>query len=648
MNIQLQPIGRYETGIFDEGAAEISAYDPISNRLFVVNGFSQAIDVLDLSDPQNPAKLFEIDITALGASPNSVAIKNGIVAVAIEADPATEPGTVAFFDPDGNLLNSVTVGSLPDMLAFTPDGKTVLVANEGEPGDTTDPEGSVSIIDLSGGVENATVTTADFSAFNGKEDQLRRRGIRIFPDKMASEDFEPEYIAVSEDGKTAFVTLQENNAVAVLDLKQGKIKDIQPLGFKDWSQSSQLDASDQDGGINLKNYPLLGLYQPDAIATFSAKGKTYYITANEGDTRDENARVADLTLDPTAFPNAAELQLPENLGRLNVSTIDGDVDGDGDYDKLYTYGGRSFSIWDSRGKQVFDSGDAIARITADLTPELFNANNSDPAEFDKRSDDKGAEPEGVTIGVVGGKTLAFIGLERAGGGVLVYDVSNPHQPEFIQYARFDGDIAPEGLTFVSAEESSSGKPLLVVTNEVSGTTTIYEVEVPPTTGTSGDDILEGTADADVIDGGDGNDRIRGERGNDSLFGGSGNDKISGQEGDDTLLGGFGNDTLYGEAGDDVIDGGDGNDFILAWKGNDTVSGGDGSDTFVFAPSHGTDIIADFVVGEDFIGLKQGLTFADLSVATDGTKTEIALGGNTLAILNGVTDVLTEADFVAIV
>ncbi|MGC1198912.1 MAG: choice-of-anchor I family protein, partial [Geitlerinemataceae cyanobacterium] len=440
-----------------------------------------AIDVLDLSNPQNPSKLFEIDITPFGAGINSVAIKNGILAAAIGADPATEPGTIAFFDTDGNPLNSVTVGALPDMVTFTPDGSKVLVANEGEPGDTLDPEGSVSIIDLSAGVGSATVTTADFTAFNGQEEELRSRGVRIFPDKMAAEDFEPEYIAISADSKTAFVTLQENNAIAVVSIEEGRVTEIQPLGFKDWSQSAQLDASNEDGGINLKNYPVLGLYQPDAIATFAANGETYYITANEGDARSEDERVADLVLDPTAFPNAAELQLEENLGRLNVSTVDGDIDGDGDYDKLFTYGGRSFSIWDSTGNQVFDSGDAIARITAELTPELFNANDGDPEEFDQRSDDKGAEPEGVTIGIVNGKTLAFIGLERAGGGVLVYDVSNPVQPEFIQYARFDGDIAPEGLTFISAADSPDGKPLLAVTNEVSGTATIYEIEAPQET-----------------------------------------------------------------------------------------------------------------------------------------------------------------------
>jgi Ca2+-binding RTX toxin-like protein len=638
MNIQLQPIGRYETGIFDEGAAEISAYDPITQKLFVVNGFSESIDVLDLSDPTNPTKLFDIDITAFGASPNSVAVKNGIVAVAIEADPVTEPGTVAFFDTDGNPLNAVTVGALPDMLTFTPDGTKVLVANEGEPSETNDPDGSVSIIDLSDGVAAATVTTADFTAWNGKEEKLRRRGVRIFPNKTTAADFEPEYIAVSTDSKTAFVTLQENNAVAVLDLKKGKIKEIQPLGVKDWSQSNQFDASDKDGGINLNNHPVLGLYQPDAIATFAVRGKTYYITANEGDTRTENARVADLVLDETAFPNAAQLQAAENLGRLNVSTVDGDIDGDGDYDKLFTYGARSFSIWDSQGKQVFDSGDTIEKITAELTPQLFNANNSDPTAFDQRSDDKGPEPEGVAIGVVGGRTLAFIGLERAGGGVLVYDVSNPVEPEFIQYIRTDGDIAPEGLTFISAADSPEGKPLLAVTNEVSGTTTLYEIEAPTQVGTEGKDILMGTSDADVIDGKGGDDRIWSGHKGDVVYGGDGNDCISGQSGNDTLLGESGNDKLYGETGDDLLNGG---------NGNDTLLGGAGADTFVFSPGEDTDIIVDFTVGEDRIGLTSGLTFGDLSVTANGTKTTIALGDQTLAILNGVTDALTESDFLLI-
>lgn len=912
--IKLTQIGRFDTGFFDEDAAEINAYDPISQRLFVINGATGAIDVLNLSDPTEPTLLFSIDISEFGAGVNSVAVKNGIVAAAVENENSQEPGQVVFFDADGLALNSVTVGALPDMLTFTPNGDKILVANEGEPDSEigVDPNGSVSIIDLTAGVEEATVITAEFTGFNGQEEELRGRGVRIFPDKTFAEDAEPEYISVSPDGATAFVTLQENNAVAVVDIEAGEIIEIQPLGVKDHSKglpqlttypwdlseevlgttpagqeillgglsglffekeeegklhfiatpdrgangepadtdgdglnerpfalpdyqarlvrfsldraseeieiteqifltrddgstpitglpnlqagepgtaytdeepvdllgnslandpfgadmesiivaadgtfwlsdeyrpaiyhfdaegvlidrfipqgtaaaageaegtfgtetlpevyaqrranrgfegmalntdngklyafiqspidnpdisnseareqglrndqnsrnsqvlrilevdpttgkatgeyvyflegfsgvdkigdavyggdgkffvierdsgtdadsqkfifeinligatnilgtdlaaatdaenalegktaddlasmgiqavnktkvlnlpsigylagdkpeglallpdgslavindndfglldeeipgdgsvpfnpdptqtvlgiiefdtSNQIDASDRDDSINLQNQPVFGLYQPDSIATFEVDGETYYITGNEGDARDEDERIKDLTLDPTAFPDAEVLQQDENIGRLEVSTIDGDLDGDGDYDQLFVYGGRSFSIRDSRGNLVFDSGDEFARLTAEQVPELFNSNGTVDS-FDSRSDSKGTEPEGVEIAVIDGRTYAFIGLERV-SGIMVYDVTNPAEAEFIQYVSpLDGetgdalDIAPEGLTFISAEDSPNSEPLLAVSNEVSGTTTIYQIELP--------------------------------------------------------------------------------------------------------------------------------------------------------------------------
>ena len=913
-SIELTQIGRYDTGIFDEGAAEITAYDPSSQNLFVINGANRTIDILDLSDPSNPAFNSAIDIEELGGGINSIAIKDGVVAAAIESDPAQDPGTIVFFDTGGNVLNQVTVGALPDMVTFTPDGTKVLVANEGEPNEDdpgNNPEGSISIIDISSGVESATVTTADFTAFNGQEEELRGRGVRIFPGETFANDVEPEYITVSPDGTQAFVSLQENNAIAVVDSEAGEVSDIQPLGLKDYSRglpkltnypwdlseevlgttpagqeillgglsglfyegetedgklkfiatpdrgpngeptdvdddgvkerpfplpdyqaklirftldresgeftideeipltredgktpitglpnlqagepgsaytdespvdlngdpldndplgadmesivvapdssfwlsdeyrpaiyhfdahgvlidrfipqgtaasveeaegtfgtetlpavyaqrranrgfegmalntdngklyafiqspidnpdvsnpeakaadessdfnsrnsqvlrilevdpatgeatgeyvyflegssgvdkigdavyagdgkiqvierdsgtdansekfifevdltaatnilstdlstateedsalesmtpddlaemdiqpvtktqvlnlpsigytagdkpeglallddgslavindndfglldeeipvdgsvpfnpdpiqtvlgiiefnkSNGLDPSDKDG-IDIGNQPVLGLYQTDSIAAYEVDGETYYVTANEGDARDEDERVEDLELDPTAFPNAAELQTDDEIGRLEVSTIDGDIDGDGDYDRLVSYGGRSFSIRDSKGNIVFDSGDDFAQITAEQVPEIFNSNGTVDS-FDSRSDAKGAEPEGVVVGEIEGKTYAFVGLERT-GGVMVYDISVPSSSEFVQYINpLDEetgdalDLAPEGLQFIPAADSPNGEPLLAVSNEVSGTVSIYQIDL---------------------------------------------------------------------------------------------------------------------------------------------------------------------------
>ena len=490
-SIELSVLGRFESGIFDESGAEIVAHDPSTQRLFVTNGDTGSVDVLSIADPSAPERLFSIDPAddaGDNGGINSVAVTDGLIAVAVENADEAGNGQVVFYTADGFFLGAVEVGVLPDSLTFTPEGTKVLVANEGQPTDGGDPLGSISIIDLSSGLVGATVDTLDFTAFDGQEDALREAGVRIFPGKSVSEDVEPEFITASPDGKKAFVTLQENNAVAVVDLEAKTITEIQPLGVKDHSlPGNGLDASDRDGAINIQSWPVFGLFMPDAIASYEVNGATFYITANEGDARDEDDRIGDLILDPEAFPNAAELQQDEALGRLEVSTIDGDIDGDGDFDQLFSYGTRSFTIWAEDGTLVYDSADGFEQITAALFPNDFNSDNDENDSFDGRSDAKGPEPEGITIGVIDGETYAFIGLERI-GGVMVYNVSNPFLPEFVQYINprdFDGDaeagtagdLGPEGLIFIAAEDSPNGEPLLVVTNEVSGTTTIYSIDL---------------------------------------------------------------------------------------------------------------------------------------------------------------------------
>lgn len=357
-DIELEAIGEYRTGILDEGAAEIVAYDPGSQRLFSVNAAAATIDILDLSDPTSPTLIDTIDATAYGDGANSVAVHDGIVAVAIQAGPKTDPGKVVFFDVDGNYLNDLTVGALPDMVTFTAKGAYVLVANEGEPNDdySVDPEGSVSIIKMRSNVERLSqrdVRTAAFTQFN---DQTLDPSIRIFgPGATVAQDLEPKYIATSDNQRTAWVTLQENNAVAIINIANARVTSLVGLGFKDHSQPGNgLDASDEDGEINITNWPVYGMYLPDAIAAYATENSQYFITANEGDAREydtfeEEARVEDLLLDPAAFPDAATLQLPENLGRLNVTTTLGNTDGDEDYEALYSFGARSFTIWDASG-----------------------------------------------------------------------------------------------------------------------------------------------------------------------------------------------------------------------------------------------------------------------------------------------------------
>lgn len=490
-DIELRVLGTYATGIFDAGAAEIVAHDPLTQRLFVVNGAASAIDVLDIRVPAAPAFLFSIDVTPYGDQANSVDVHNGLVAAAVQANVKTDNGKVVFFDANGNFRKAVPAGALPDMCVFTPDGKKVLAANEGEPNDdySIDPNGSVTIVDLSRGVSNATSRTIDFSRFNGRR---LDRSVRIYgPNATVAEDLEPEYIAVSDDSKKAWVTLQENNAIAELDIREARFTEINGLGFKNHSLTRNgLDASDRDGPlINIASWPVYGMYQPDAIASFRWLGQTFLITANEGDAREydafaEEARVSSLTLDPEAFPDGDFLKQNANLGRLNVTEATGDFDSDGDHDALFALGGRSFSIWTTNGFRVYDSNDDLEQITAEAFPTFFNAGNTDN-DLDSRSDSKGPEPEAVTVGNAYGRDYAFIGLERV-GGILVYDISFPLAPRFVQYinnrnffAETDTaaakDLGPEGLHFIRKQDSPINKPLLVVANEISGTTTVYEV-----------------------------------------------------------------------------------------------------------------------------------------------------------------------------
>ncbi len=489
--LELSPIGTYATGVFDESAAEISAFDPKSKKLFVVNGHDKSIDILDLSSPEQPVKSGTLDISAYGKAANSVAVKGDYVAVAVEADVKQDDGQLLLFKTDGTLVGSAKVGALPDMVAFSADGALAVVANEGEPsGDfKRDPEGSVSIVSI----PSLKVRTADFKNVSPKGDVTSihtpaPKGTRF------AQNVEPEYVTISQDGELAFVSLQEANAIAVIDLKAGKVKSVFGLGFKDFSKTP-MDASDKDGKAELKLWPVKSLYQPDSIASFEKDGMHYVVSANEGDSRDyegysEELRVKDLKLDPKTFPNAAELQDEKALGRLKTTSAMGDVDGDGDHDEIIGYGGRSMSIYaydpaSDTFSQTWDSGSQIAEKLLVLAPSWFNSEGQ-VSSFDKRSDDKGAEPEGVTLGEVGGKLYAFLGLERM-GGVVVYDVSDPKAPQWAGYAHNGkpegdasaggaGDIGPEGLLFLSSKDSPNGKPLLVVANEVSGTVTVFEIK----------------------------------------------------------------------------------------------------------------------------------------------------------------------------
>jgi DNA-binding beta-propeller fold protein YncE len=522
-------------------SAEIVQYHADTQTIYATNGETNAIAVIAadtvsttaMSDPINTTNLTvsnitlpaDIDGVTLG-SLTSIAISGDLMAVAVPAEVKTDSGYVLFYNGLDTsapvFLDSVVVGALPDMVTFTPDGGKVLVANEGEPSNdyTIDPEGSISVINiLASGEPEETATSVSFTGFNGSQDDLVAQGM-MFPNPSGrtikgvdiattvAQDLEPEYITATND--VAYVSLQENNGLAILDLEELTVE-IVGLGVKSWSDLN-IDIQ-EDGSVSFGQYDgLYGVYQPDTIANYSWKDATFIVTANEGDAREyffdsadeatclsegglefdeddgclafiDEVKVEDLTAE--ANSELADLQANGEADDLRVTNAMGDADGNGEYDAAYAYGSRSFTIWDQNGLAVYDSGDDFERITASVHGASFN-NGDDANEGDSRSENKGPEPEALTVGVIGDRTYAFVGTERM-GGIFVYDVTNPYDVQFADYiinrdltegleaTDVIGDLAPESLVFVSADDSASGVPLLLVGNEVSGTVTVWQI-----------------------------------------------------------------------------------------------------------------------------------------------------------------------------
>lgn len=428
--------------------AEIPAFDAATGTLWVA-GVS-GVDVLNAA---TGSLVQHIDTTSFG-SINSVSIHNGLAAFAMESSvDRTLSGQVVLFDTASRSLasgvNQITVGALPDMLTFTADGSKLLVANEATPTiyGGFDPAGSVSIIDMN----TRTATTVGFAGVPTAGTAIRLPGM----------DYEPEYIAINAAGTQAFVTLQEANAIGIMDLGTQQFTSVVGLGTKDFSlPGNGIDPSHKDyvsgsSGptlVELRSADVQGFYQPDSIAAYDVGGQTYLVMANEGDTREDDG-------DKARLKDSVGVSGPADLKQLNISTTDSTT---GD---LYTFGGRSFSIRDASGNLVFDSGNQLD--TEAIARGIYD---------DSRSDDKGVEPEGVELMELGGRTLAFIGLERTTkGAVAIYDITDPANASFIDMIVTDGDVAPEGMKAFFMD----GKYYLAIANEVSNTTTLYSMAPVP-------------------------------------------------------------------------------------------------------------------------------------------------------------------------
>ena len=503
--------GRCNSGAMspDGGSLEIVQYNAKNGFAYAVNGVKGKLIAVDLNASLSGDKAAalngtEYDIRSLVRTDNftygdmtsvSVSPDGGTLAAAIQAEDYTAGGIVAVFTcgADGSLTLSgtVPVGVQPDMVTFTPDGRHILTADEGEPRlgysdpNAVDPKGSVTVIEAA----TLTAKTVDFTAFDSADARqaLVDRGIVLKRDTAPSVDLEPEYIAC--DNHTAYITCQEANAIAVLDIARGEFTGVYSVGFEDYSKVP-IDLGNGDSACAPGTYEdLKGIRMPDAVSLYRVNGTTYLITANEGDSR--------------AWPVGLETDVNEAKGKKSptgkiktsnkVTWFDASQ-----YDGLesgvdYLFGGRSFSVLrvtESGLEEVYDSGSDFEAITAKHFPDNFNCSN-DTIGLEDRSGKKGPEPEGTAVGTVNGRTYAFLALERV-GGVMIYDVTDPAKATFVNYinsrefaADIQGDVSPEGLCFVPAAASRTGKPLLLAACEVSGTLAVYELTGKSSGGNSG-------------------------------------------------------------------------------------------------------------------------------------------------------------------
>ncbi|MGM9979653.1 MAG: choice-of-anchor I family protein [Clostridium sp.] len=514
--LKLQQTARYVSGMTnpDGGVMEIVDYNTQTGWAYAINGQSGNLTAIAIKDIENKDKVDlldgnDIDIKSLVqvdgfvyGDMTSVAVSHDgkTLAVAIQAEEYDKNGRVALFDceNDGTLTfkQSLEVGVQPDMLTYTNDDKKILTANEGEPrkgyeDDAVDPKGSVSIIN----VQSQEVETVDFTSFDNKREELVNNGIILKKDTAPSVDLEPEYIAVSD--KNAYISLQEANAIAVLDLNTNKIKDIYSAGYEDYSKVA-IDIDKKDEKYDAKTYESLrGIRMPDGISVYTVDGVDYLLTANEGDSREwgnylneDERNFGKGKTSPTGKITAENSGLTGKVVFFDTNDYDG-LDSENDY----LFGGRSFTIYkigDNSLTEIFTSKNDFESKTSEYIPDYFNCSNDDKT-IDDRSGKKGPEAETVITGQIEDKTYAFVGLERI-GGIMVYDITEPDKATFVNYINsrdFSSDIAgddsPEGLHFISGEDSLTGQAQLVAAYEVSGTVGVYDITLEKKTPSDNDD-----------------------------------------------------------------------------------------------------------------------------------------------------------------
>lgn len=504
-----------------EGSSEIAAYHAGSKRIFATNGVKNSIDIFDITDVANPKKVGAVSLAPYGNDVTSVAAGQDVIVAAVHVTetfsatgvPTTPNGKIVVFDPSGKVLSSSDIlGVQPDSVTFAPNGTTALVAIEAQPvcakdnpataekentdyAKASDPVGGVSIVDLT----NPAAPVVRFAGFDKfTVAQMKAKGIAVSSVvNNVSKDFEPEFVSAA-DMKYAYVTIQEANAIGKLNIESATFVAV-TRAFESKHSTVARDTSDRDSGAGPRNYAnVVGASQPDAIAAFKMGAARYFVTANEGDAReysclDDDLRAASLKVDPWRFPNWSTLSASAALGRAKVNPTIGDSNGDGDIDTIHLRGSNSMTMY-RNGVVIWDSGELLDQIQTKAFG-VANINGSHSLSSDKstmnyvgqdRSDDKGAEPEGVAIGMVGDRRVAILGLERM-TALAIFDITDPGNPVFQEWLQMlptkatpAKDVkywSPEGIVFVPADKSPSGKALIITSYELSGSLSIHQIEL---------------------------------------------------------------------------------------------------------------------------------------------------------------------------
>lgn len=502
-----------------EGGAEIATFHSGSKRIFATNGAKNSIDIYDISEVSKPQKVGSVSLTSYGSDVTSVAAGKDVIAAAVSVSesysasgvPTANNGKLVVFDPTGKVLSVIDVlGVLPDSVTFTPNGLTALVAIEGQPicakddpattakentdySKAVDPVGGVTVVDLTN-PSKPIAKFAGFSQFSSAE--MKRIGVSLSATvNSVAKDFEPEFVSAITD-EVAYVTIQEANALAKLNISSAIFERVS-RAFESKMSVTARDTSDRDSGAGPRNYNnVVGDSQPDAIAGFRIGGGNYFVTANEGDAReysciDDDSRASSLKVDSRRFPDWKSLSSSAALGRAKVNPNNGDRDGDGDIDTIHLRGSNSMTMYRD-GIPLWDSGDLLDQIQISAFG-VANINGSHSLSSDKttinysgqdRSDDKGAEPEGVAVGMVGERRVAILGLERM-SALVIFDITTPRAPIFQEWLQMlpaksspfkDAKYwSPEGIVFVPADKSPSGKALIITSYELTGSLSIHEI-----------------------------------------------------------------------------------------------------------------------------------------------------------------------------